>query len=137
MTWNLSCSGILIVSTIARWTESDSLRRNSGVVPLRRAMRTSGMPDRCRRSGLGAQVEGLAPGHAEEPVLRQRDAFAGVLHARPGQHGIEVVAAIHEEGARLDLRADAEGALLVPHPDGPVHPIPPVVHQSTSLAAVR
>src|SRR5260370_40781140 len=41
--WNRSCSGILMVSTIARWMESPIARRNSGFVPLRRAMRTRGM----------------------------------------------------------------------------------------------
>src|SRR5438128_10636343 len=119
--WNRSCSGILIVSTIARWIESEIARRYSGLLPLRRATRTSGMPMRCRcfapGSGLRAQVEGLAAGERQEPVLRERHAFAGILHAGPRQHRVEIVAAVHEERPGLDLRPDAEGALLVARPN--------------------
>src|SRR6266478_2543391 len=99
MIWNLSCSGTLIVSTMARWTPSEMARRNSGLLPLRRAMRTSGMRLGCPRarrvaSGLRAQVEGLAPGQREEAVLGERHSLAGVLDAGPGQQRVEVVAPV-------------------------------------------
>src|SRR5512140_2875800 len=125
-----------MVSTMARWTESDSLRRNSGVVPLRRAMRTSGMPVRCPALRLGAQVERLAPRDAQEAVLRQRHALAGVLHAGPREHRIEVVAAVHEDRPRRDLRPDAEGALLVARAVRGGQAGRAVVHQADGLVVV-
>src|SRR6266850_5520393 len=142
MIWNLSCSGTLMVSTIARWMELPTARRNSGLEPLRRAMRTSGMSlpmpgpvDGC--SGLRAQVERLPPGEREERVLRERHALAGVLHPGPGQQRIEVVAPVHEEGAGLDLRPDAEGAVLVARPDRRGEAVGAVVHQPDRLVVVR
>src|ERR1700694_751605 len=109
MTWNLSCSGILMVSTMARWIESERARRNSGFVPLRRAMRTNGIPMRCRgragvASSLRAQVEGLPAGEGEEAVLGERHPLARVLHARPRQQRVEVIAAVYKGRAGLDLR---------------------------------
>src|SRR4051812_22853004 len=147
MIWNLSCSGIWIVSTIARWTDSESARRNSGVVPLRRAMRTSGIPGGMAsgsrgfaawpaRLGLRPQVERLPPGQRQEAVLRERHSLTGVLHARPGEQRIEVVAAVHEERAGLDLRADAEGPLLVAGPDSRGQAVGAVVHQPDGLVVV-
>src|SRR5690348_2928049 len=137
MIWKRSCSGIWIASTMARWMESETARRNSGLVPLRRAMRTSGMSRGCPSSGLGSQVERLAAGERQEAVAGERHSLAGVLHAGPGQHRVEVVAPVHVERARLDLRADAEGALLVARPDRRGQAVRAVVHQPHRLVVVR
>ena len=58
---------------------------------------------------ISTQVEGLRPGQGFVADPGQGCAAAGVLDAGPGQRGVEVVAPVHEDGARLDLAADPLG----------------------------
>jgi hypothetical protein len=54
---------------------------------------------------------------------------AGVLDAGPGEGGVEVVAAVHEEGAGLDAGAEGDGRRLgVGGPDGGGEAVGAVVH---------
>ena len=63
----------------------------------------------------------------------QGAAAAGILDADPGQRRVEIVAAVHEPGAGLDLVADADRRLLVIGPDGGGQAIGIVVHQADRL----
>src|SRR5205823_1372338 len=76
------------------------------------------------------EVEALPARDAQEPVARERIAFAAVLDSGPGKLRVEVVAAVHEEGARLDLRSGAEGALLIAGPDRRGEAVRRIVHQA-------
>ncbi len=56
------------------------------------------------------EVERLHAGDGVETERREAHAMAGVLHARPRQLGVEVVAAVEVPGARLDLIAERHGS---------------------------
>src|SRR5678815_4644775 len=74
-------------------------------------------------------MEGLRPRERLVAQHRQCTAASGVLHAGPGERGIEVVAAVHENRSGLDAVADVDGGFFVFRPDGGGQAEIGVVHQ--------
>src|SRR3546814_4867392 len=78
-------------------------------------------------------VERLRPGQQVVADLGEGGAAAGVLHAGPGQHGVEIVGAVHEDGAGLNLAADCLGRGQIRCPDRGGEAVGRIVHQAHRL----
>src|SRR6185436_6584589 len=76
------------------------------------------------------QMIALRPRQRLIADLAERRAAAGVLHTGPGEARIEIVAAVHVDGAGLDLSADALGRIHVAGPDRSREAIGRIVHQA-------
>src|SRR6185437_17105826 len=88
------------------------------------------------RSAASAQMERLRPGQVFVADPRERAAAARVFDAHPGERRIEVVAAVEEPGAGVDLIAKSDGRSLVPRPDRRGEPIAAVVHEPHGMSVV-
>src|SRR5256885_4294424 len=67
---------------------------------------------------------------------RERRAAPGVFNSGPREARIEIVAAVHVDGAGLDLAPDALGGVDVPGPDRGGQAIGRIVHQADRLGIV-
>src|SRR3954463_129887 len=83
------------------------------------------------------QVERLRPRQVLVAEDGERDAAAAVLDAGPGKPRVEVVAAVHEHGAGVELVADRDGGLVVPRPDRGGEAEGAVVHEAHGLLVRR
>src|SRR5207248_2721796 len=115
------------------WNAEESIR---SAAPRRCPSPSSPRSSGRSLASLRPEVEALPARDAQEPVARERIAFAAVLDSGPGKLRVEVVAAVHEEGARLDLRSDAEGALLIAGPDRRGEAVRRIVHQADRVVVV-
>ena len=91
-----------------------------GVIPVR---------GQAHGSDLVAQMEGFGAGQVFITEARQGDAAPAVFHPGPGQGRVEVIAAVHEYGAGVDLIAQAFGGGEVLGPDRGAEPEFAVIHQ--------
>src|SRR5687768_13522857 len=67
---------------------------------------------------------------------RQRCAAARVLDAGPGEAGIEIIAAVHVDGAGVDLGAEACGGIAVGGPDRGSEAVAGIVHEADGFLVV-
>ena len=79
------------------------------------------------------EVKGFRPRHRFEAEIGHARASAGILDAGPGEEGIDIVAAVHEDGAGRDLVADLFGRRRVLRPDRGREAVGAVVHQPDRL----
>src|SRR3954466_11999489 len=68
-------------------------------------------------SSARAQVKRLRPREVYVAHARKRTTAPRILHAHPGERGIEIVATVHEPGAGVDTVADGKGRFRVFRPD--------------------
>src|SRR5215203_3321988 len=83
------------------------------------------------------QVERFWPRQMLVAEGRERHPAAGLLDARPRQRRIEIVAAVHEHGAGLELTADGLSRIRIPRPDGGGEAEVAVVHEADRLLVGR
>lgn len=79
------------------------------------------------------QVEGLEARDLVVPKLGQGASAARVLDADPSKRRIQIVTAVHEPGASLDLVTDRQGGVRVLGPDAGGEAEIRVVHQVDRL----
>src|SRR5689334_9128186 len=79
------------------------------------------------------QMKRLRAGERLEPEARERAAASGILDAGPGERRIEVIAAVHEPGARFDAIADGKRGVAIGRPYGRRKAVAAVVHQLDCL----
>ena len=82
------------------------------------------------------QMIGFRAGDRVEAQVRQAAAAPGVLAARPAERGVQIIGAVHEDGARLNLLPDGGGGVVILRPDAGGQAIGRVVHQTDRLGIV-